>query len=152
MCRIPHSTQRTDSELPWQTFTMYSSHAAKPSSSHGIKVLFLWSWWRNLYECKLVVWKLSTGPLLFLLLPGEVGELTCTEDILITAHSMKQLYLTIHLLKSFQFGVKKTSATTKINDSTEIITPFKSHYRPRVSDFQHPTHKDARFSQKYKDK
>lgn len=77
----------------------------------------------------------STRPLLLLLFPWEVRELTYAEDILIAACSHEKIVSDNPPVKIFSDWGKK--ATTKtVNDSTEIITLFKTHYRRRVSDPQ----------------
>lgn len=83
----------------------------------------------------------STGPLLFLVLPGEVRELTYTEDILIAACNHETIISDNLPVKISAYWGKNPPTITKINGSTEIIMPFKTHCRPRVSDFQCPTHK-----------
>lgn len=92
----------------------------------------------------------TPGPLLFLLLPGEVRELTYTEDILIAAPSHEAIVPDSPPVKIFSVLDKQQQ---KINpDSTEIVTACKIHYRPRISGFQCPTHKDIQFCKKDKDK
>lgn len=88
----------------------------------------------------------TPGPLLFLLLPGEVRELTYTEDILTVVPSHKAIVSDNPPLKIFSVLDKEQQ---KINpDSTEIVTAYKIHYRPSISDFQCSTHKDTQFCKK----
>lgn len=91
----------------------------------------------------LVVVDSTLGPFLFLLLPGEVRELTSTEDILIATPSHEAIVSDSPPVKIFSVLDKQQQ---KINpDSIEFVTAYKIHRRPRISGLQCPTHKDTQF-------
>lgn len=96
----------------------------------------------------LVVVDSTPGPLLFLLLPGEIRELTSTEDILIAAPSHEAIVSDSPPVKIFSVLEKQQQ---KINpDSIEFVTAYQIHRGPRISGFQCPTHKDTQFCKKNK--